>query len=299
MDVKIVAGIIIGLIIATTIISIAVWWRRQRLIRNGRMGERIVAKELNRLNRRDYIIINDLLVSTGNGRTSQIDHVVVSTRGIFIIETKNHSGRISGGEHAQYWQQHLKSESKSFYNPLLQNASHLKAITHLLPELDKSLFSTMVVFTNAWRLDILTDEIIRSRSILPDRHIARTLIPAERKPKRWWRPGKEVVLDEYKMVTPINGMLDELTRRPRIIHRNDLQDIADTLLTANIRDNSMRKQHTRYAKTTARNISAEISHGICPRCGGDLIIRKGYNGEFVGCSNYPSCRFTCSIDQLH
>lgn len=298
MGVKIIVGIVIGLLIAVTAAGVAGWWRRKRYLRSGRRGERIVAKELNRLNKREYIVINDMLVVTESGHTSQIDHVVVSTRGIFVIETKNHGGRISGSEHSQYWQQHLKSESKSFYNPLLQNASHIKAIRHLLPRLEKSLFSAMVVFSNAWRIDIQTDEIIKSRTLLPDKHITRTLIPAERKPKRWWRPGKEIVLDENKMATLIDGMLDELTRRPRIIDRNEMQEIADILMASNVKDNAMRQQHTRYVKETARNISTEISHGICPRCGGELVIRKGTNGEFVGCANYPKCRFTCSIDQV-
>lgn len=34
---------------------------------------------------------------------------------------------------------------------------------------------------------------------------------------------------------------------------------------------------------------------ICPRCGNELTIRKGYNGKFWGCTNYPKCRFTKNI----
>ena len=30
---------------------------------------------------------------------------------------------------------------------------------------------------------------------------------------------------------------------------------------------------------------------ICPECGGDLVIRKGKYGEFVACSNYPTCKY--------
>ncbi len=30
----------------------------------------------------------------------------------------------------------------------------------------------------------------------------------------------------------------------------------------------------------------------CPKCGSDLKLRKGRSGEFWGCSNYPSCRYT-------
>ena len=44
-----------------------------------------------------------------------------------------------------------------------------------------------------------------------------------------------------------------------------------------------------------RQTQIEISYNICPRCGGKLVLRKGKNGNFYGCSNYPKCRFTKNI----
>lgn len=297
---QIIAAFICGLLLAGMLVWIVVWWRRGAAARSGKRGEKAVAKELSRLKKKDYIVLNDLLLPTANGKTSQIDHVVVSTRGIFVIETKNHSGRISGAENAQYWQQHLSSRSQGFYNPILQNRSHLRAIRRHLPKTDAELFSTMVVFTEAWRLDIKADEIIVERSLLPDRHIQRTLIPEERVGKRWWQIfRREVVLDEHKMVTRIDGMIDELQRRPRIIDRETVKQLAEKLQDANITDSSIRKQHTEYAKRTSSDVSADIRKGRCPRCGGELIVRKSEKGEFVGCANYPKCRFTCSIDRMH
>ena len=298
-DWKLIAGFLCGLTLAGLLAWAVAWWRRGKAIRSGKRGERIVAKELARLKKRDNIVINDLLLQTSNGRTSQIDHVLISTRGIFVIETKNHSGRISGGEHAQYWQQHLSSQSRTLYNPLLQNRSHLRAIRRLLPKLDAELFSTIVVFTEAWRLDIKAEEIIKERRFLPDRHIKRTLIPEERQKKRWWCPWKEIVLDEHKMVLRIDGLLNEIKRRRRIIKRDSLHSIAEKLLASNVTDTSARREHTEYAKRTSKDVSADISKGKCPRCGGQLIVRKSDKGEFVGCSNFPKCRFTCSIDRLH
>ena len=297
---SIITAFLCGLLLAALSVWIVVWWRRGKAIRSGKRGEKIVAKELAKLKKKDYIVINDLMIPTSNGRTSQIDHVVVSTRGIFVIETKNHAGRISGGEHAQYWQQHLSSQSRTFYNPLLQNRSHLRAIRRLLPKMDAELFSTIVVFTEAWRLDIKAEEIIRERRFLPDLHIRRTLIPKEEVRKRWWKPWQSpVVLDVHKIVTGIDGMLDEIMRRPRIIDRGLLRAIAGKLLEANVTDRSARREHTEYARQTSKNVAGDISKGKCPRCGGQLIVRKSEKGEFVGCANYPKCRFTCSIDRLH
>ena len=33
----------------------------------------------------------------------------------------------------------------------------------------------------------------------------------------------------------------------------------------------------------------------CPRCHKDLVVRDGKHGEFIGCTGYPTCKFTCSI----
>ena len=36
---------------------------------------------------------------------------------------------------------------------------------------------------------------------------------------------------------------------------------------------------------------AEKTGEVCPECGHDLVIRKGRYGEFVACSNYPTCKY--------
>ena len=41
-------------------------------------------------------------------------------------------------------------------------------------------------------------------------------------------------------------------------------------------------------------IQKNLTLEICPRCGGELKKRKGRFGEFLGCSNYPACRYTAS-----
>ncbi|MDO5848549.1 MAG: UvrD-helicase domain-containing protein [Methanobrevibacter sp.] len=38
--------------------------------------------------------------------------------------------------------------------------------------------------------------------------------------------------------------------------------------------------------------------GKCPKCGKDLVKRKGKYGDFIGCSGYPKCRYTCQVDEL-
>lgn len=45
-----------------------------------------------------------------------------------------------------------------------------------------------------------------------------------------------------------------------------------------------------------REMQKNVKNGICPRCGGKLVLRKGQYGEFYGCSNYPKCKFTKKLD---
>jgi len=35
---------------------------------------------------------------------------------------------------------------------------------------------------------------------------------------------------------------------------------------------------------------------MCPKCGSELLLRKGRYGEFIACSNYPKCRYTKNTD---
>lgn len=49
-----------------------------------------------------------------------------------------------------------------------------------------------------------------------------------------------------------------------------------------------------------KNIAANsISYNKyrCPKCGGSLVIRTGRYGKFLGCRNYPRCKYTKNINK--
>ncbi|WP_456276548.1 nuclease-related domain-containing protein [Bacillus sp. AK128] len=60
----------------------------------GSIGEVYVRKQINTLNPEVYKSIHDLYVPTKLGRTSQIDHVIVSEYGIFVIEMRQRIMRV-------------------------------------------------------------------------------------------------------------------------------------------------------------------------------------------------------------
>lgn len=78
-----------------------------------------------------YKRFHNLIVSTRNG-TTQIDHVLLSRSGIFVIETKNRNGWIFGGKDQKSWTQILYRKKYTFQNPLHQNYRHTKALAEHL-----------------------------------------------------------------------------------------------------------------------------------------------------------------------
>jgi hypothetical protein len=97
----------------------------------GVVGEQTTAFKLSRLNRAKYKVINNLVLNV-SGKTSQIDHVIISDFGIFVIETKNLKGWILGEENSEYWTQVIYQRKKKFYNPIRQNQGHIRALEHYL-----------------------------------------------------------------------------------------------------------------------------------------------------------------------
>ena len=111
----------------------------------GIRGERRVAQRLRDGLPSEYIILNDLYLPLPGGTTTQIDHVVVSQFGIFVVETKTYSGWIFADANSKYWTQILYQERNRFQNPLRQNYRHIYTLSNLL-KLHKQYFHNVVAF---------------------------------------------------------------------------------------------------------------------------------------------------------
>lgn len=114
----------------------------------GWLGEQWVRLSLHlTLDKTRYVTLHDVTLQTPDG-TTQIDHIVVSPYGIFVIETKNMSGWIFGSEKQAEWTQKFPRKSFRFQNPLRQNYKHVKAIEDLL-QASPGLVHSVVVFVGA------------------------------------------------------------------------------------------------------------------------------------------------------
>ncbi|HHI4957494.1 TPA: NERD domain-containing protein [Vibrio parahaemolyticus] len=109
----------------------------------GVFGEFLVNRLLSKLPESDYTLIKDVTLPTNDG-TTQVDHIVASRYGIFVVETKNMKGWIFGSARQKQWTQKIYRHSSKFQNPLHQNYKHIKALETLLGCSEEHLHSVIV-----------------------------------------------------------------------------------------------------------------------------------------------------------
>ena len=208
----------------------------------GKRGENKVRWVISETIENEQYVINDLIL-VNEGKSSQIDHIVINPRGIFVIETKNYSGEIYGSENQREWTQVLaygKVKNK-LYNPLKQNATHIYNVKKIVGRLP--VYSLVVFVQN-------NTHNIYAKGVIPLSALKTTL------------QSGEIVLTVEQMQTAYNLLL---SNQSGISTKEHVQNI-------------IKQQHN-------------LELGICPRCGGTLVLRNGKYGEFWGCSNYPKCKF--------
>jgi hypothetical protein len=110
-------------------------------------GEALVT-DLLRANFRapDYHLMNHVTLRLKDG-TTQIDHVLVSRFGVFVIETKDYKGWIFGDPTQPRWTQVIFWVRLRFQNPIVQNSGHVRAVQDLLDFLPPDAIKSVVVFT--------------------------------------------------------------------------------------------------------------------------------------------------------
>ncbi|MCI8589749.1 MAG: NERD domain-containing protein [Clostridiales bacterium] len=225
----------------------------------GNLGETKVNKILSKLPEDIYKTVNNVMVKSKNG-TTQIDHIVVSVYGIFVIETKNYSGWISGSEYSEYWTQSMNKNSKeTFYNPIRQNYGHIKALEKLL-SIPMSSFISIIVFT--------------------DEHAVLKI-----------NTKKAIVIQCNELYQTIRAHTN------RLLTYKETLEIVPILQNANIIDTEQRKKHTQKIQERKHSKTNYSDAKICPRCSGKLVQKAGKYGMFLGCSQFPKCRYTASIDK--
>ena len=111
-------------------------WRGERAV------QRLIAQRLNPL---VYVDLHNVTLPTANGGSTQIDHLIFSPYGLFVLETKNYQGWIFGTEKQREWTQQIFKKRSKFQNPLRQNYKHTKTLQDLL-ELETEHVHSVIAF---------------------------------------------------------------------------------------------------------------------------------------------------------
>lgn len=191
--------------------------------RKGELGEYKIDIQLDQLPK-EYQYLSDILVKNPKAKSgySQIDHIVITNYGIFVIETKNYQGTIYGGKNRKTWSVNGKFK---MMNPFIQNYGHIQAIRGLIDKKYYDLFISMVSFTKrcTFKIDELDFRKIASNELIV----------------------YDVELSEY-----IHRKLSVLkihNKKP-ILNMNEISNIFNAIVDANIEDQVIRDNHVQSLK---------------------------------------------------
>lgn len=242
-----------------------IWWMVALLIairifiawfnspkRKGALGEWVVARRLQSGLPEEYVILNDVYLPLPDGTTTQIDHIVVSQFGVFVVETKTYAGWIFGDEKSAQWTQSIYRTKSRFQNPLRQNYKHICALADNLG-IDKSYFHNVVVFDDdcTFKTEMPRGVVYVKQLVGYIKSVTTPLIKSE----------------QVAEVASVIGEWQETVSEER-----------KSSHVANLKK--------RHSAVTEGDVPA------CPYCGGRMVLRtrKKDGTKFYGCESYPKCR---------
>ena len=212
--------------------------------------------ELN-LDKHVYHLIKNVTLPTEDG-TTQIDHVLVSKHGVFVIETKNMKGWILGSAKQKQWTQRIYKHSSKFQNPIHQNYKHLKTLESCLDIPSDSLFSVIVFIGDSTFKTEMPDNVTYARGCI-DYIKSKT--------------GEVLTQQQVNLV---------------------VRSIESGRLTPSFKTNRM---HVKHVKEIVREKNSDKSCLKCGSKMVIREVKKGANigNKFYGCSTFPKCRAMAKI----
>ncbi len=129
---------------------------------SGRRGEKFATKIFQENLPDNCLIINDLSLDPC-GKSTQIDHLIITPAGLFVIETKAYSGKLTGQVDDRYWVQTKeyggKKQKNRLTNPISQNNYHCTILRqfidkHDLPFKSEDIHSLIAMVNKNHRLEI-------------------------------------------------------------------------------------------------------------------------------------------------
>ena len=109
-----------------------VFGNRSEILKSGIEGEKQAMDALKVLPYSYHVVSNPVYYI--NGRKAELDAVVIGKNGVCIVETKNHTGVITGRPQDEWWSQTKRRGTKHMKNPLLQVERQAAILEQVLRE---------------------------------------------------------------------------------------------------------------------------------------------------------------------
>ncbi|MCL2718344.1 MAG: NERD domain-containing protein [Lachnospiraceae bacterium] len=260
------------------------------IFNKGSYGEYLIYKYLLQLSGTKKFLFN-CYIPKDDGTTSEIDVILLHSSGIYVFESKNYSGWIFGTETKKMWTQTFPNGKKvSFFNPLMQNNSHIKWLKNFLPEVVENAFYSIIVFSERCELKKLNITTNLHRVIKRDRVLS---VVSETINQQIL--SDKIIEEFYQKLYPHTQISEEARKshNDAILNKSNKKD-------TKISELSPTGKGDMVTKSQSDNMKIE-SKESCGKCGAKMVLRTASRGErkgmkFWGCSKYPKCRNTININ---
>lgn len=291
----------------------------------GRYGEYLTYKNLKHYEKYGARFLFNVYIPKNGDQTTEIDVLMICPYGLFVFESKNFSGWIFGSGNQKYWYQTFavgrgRSHKVAFYNPIMQNRSHIKCLQAFLGE--QPLMHSFVVFSDRCTLRNITfnaneTSVVNRQELEEEVYNVCGRVTGELLSDR-------KIAELYDRLYPFT-QVNETVKKQHVdqIHRI-LESVEEQQMPQSISCSTVRIETAEETPDENTNIASmgvavdEISavpekdqapesvvtqpkNDRCPLCGGRLILRTATRGSnagnrFFGCSHYPRCRYIQNID---
>ncbi|GEN82865.1 DNA-binding protein [Sporosarcina luteola] len=245
----------------------------------GKYGEWVVKSKLRNLGDA-YTVFHDVYIPNGERGLTQVDHIVTSVYGIFVIETKHYNGWIFGDEYKPYWTQVIYKRKTKMHNPIRQNYGHVQALLTYIGQEGMQDVHSIVAFSPNSTFKFKKE--FKSAHVIQFPELLATI-----------KQYKEHCISKV-MVKGINDKLAGLLVKDKSERKRLEVKHLQSIQLAKGTKQSMRTW-TQRSKNTSQQESS-VMNAACPKCSGILTLKSGRYGTFYGCSNYPDCRYTEKVE---
>ena len=234
----------------------------------------------------NLVVIHDLYIETGDGRSAQIDYFVITPYMNVFIECKNLFGNLeinNMGEFIRTIEYKGRKYKEGIYSPITQNERH-KEVYKDCRKNDKNFASRLLFEKNFDKYNKSIVVLANPKTIVNDRFAKKEV--------------KEQVIRCDQLVAYLKSLKSDFKSS-----KKEMLELGEKILAMNIetRKDYIKKYEDLVSEIKINETINESDNLVCPKCGSKLVLRTAKKGEnsgnqFYGCSAFPKCRFIKNVE---